>query len=143
MNPNELTRSLTEAEPEKSDDAFNKENNKSEHELTYTEILGAYSRNIKETLEQKRTYKKAIFWLSFVLLCLFTLAIIALIVFSFLSQSTLVERISLIVPGLVSFLTVFIVIPHVITQYLFNADEEKYMSDIIKHIQDYDKKMDS
>lgn len=49
------------------------------------------------------------------------------------------EWCSIAVPALVSFLTIFFVIPKVITEYLFNSEEEKYMSEIIKNIQNYDK----
>lgn len=49
------------------------------------------------------------------------------------------EWCSIVVPALAAFLTVFLVIPKVVTEYLFNAEEEKYMSEIIRNIQNYDK----
>ncbi len=41
--------------------------------------------------------------------------------------------------GLVStYITAIIVIPKHITEYLFNSDEEKYMSEVMKIIVEYD-----
>ncbi len=49
-----------------------------------------------------------------------------------------VSHVSVLIGTFVSFLTVFIVVPHTIAKYLFNTDEEKYMTDIIKSIQVHD-----
>lgn len=136
MKPEELAEQLQGIEPENNDDEFNSEKNIIEHEKLYTDILSAYTESLKITLKRKLFYKKCVFWLSYALLCIFPAGFICL-VFKYDFKS-LVEWCSLIIPVLISFLTVFIVIPHVITQYLFNAEEEKYMSDVIKHIQDYD-----
>ncbi len=138
MNPEELTNSLSGAKPDKSDKEFNNQDNINNHEERYTEILTAYTQSLEKTLKRKLRYKTLIFWLSFVLLCAFPVIIIILLLFG--KYSNITEWCAVIIPALISFLTIFIVIPQVITQYLFNADEEKYMSDIIKHIQDYDKK---
>lgn len=142
MNPEDLTKQLEGTSPDSTDDEFNAVRNVNQHERRYTDILNAYADDLDSTLKKKRTYKTIIFWLSFFLLCLFPVVFVALIVIiTFFSASfeNITNWISVIVPVLISFLTVFIVIPQVITQYLFNAEEEKYMSDIIKHIQDYDK----
>lgn len=144
MTPEELIDSLSGTRSYESDAEFNIDV-VSNHEKCYTDILRAYSENLEKTLVRKLFYKKCIFWLSFALLIIFPILILAVIIiiagFQYYGcYINMAEWCSIIIPALISFLTVFIVIPKVITQYLFNSNEEKYMSDIIKHIQDYDKK---
>lgn len=43
--------------------------------------------------------------------------------------------------GTVSFASVFIVLPKIIAEYLFNTSDEKNMVDIIKNMQEYDKSL--
>lgn len=50
----------------------------------------------------------------------------------------LANYLSLILPELLTFFTSFMVIPKIITNYLFNKDEEKYMSQIISNTQKFD-----
>lgn len=124
-----------------SDKQFNTPSPKAEHETAYTKILDAYAKNIEKTLEKKRCYKSLIFWLSFGLLIgVFILLVVLLVILLWKKPfSGITEWCSIVIPALVSFLTVFFVIPKVITEYLFNSEEEKYMSEIIKNIQNYDK----
>ena len=140
MKPEDLTDQLQGTAPDDTDDEFNAEKNVSRHEKRYTDILDAYTDSLQETLKRKLKYKTWIFWLSFVLLCAFPIGFVILV--STKRFDSISEWCAVIVPVLISFLTVFIVIPQVITQYLFNAEEEKYMSDVIKHIQDYDRNHD-
>lgn len=44
-----------------------------------------------------------------------------------------------VVTAISSFLTVFIIIPKIIAEYLFNSSEDAVMKDIVSIIQDYDK----
>lgn len=121
-----------------NDDVFNKNNyQKKVHEEDYTKILAAYAENLGITLKRKRRYKTLVFWLSYVLLIAVSF-VFGKMLFSDFENSA--KWWSVIGPALASFLTVFIVIPKIITDYLFNAEEEKYMSEIIKNIQSYDKK---
>lgn len=48
---------------------------------------------------------------------------------------------ALVIPAISSLIVAFIKIPEIIAQYLFNAEEDKNMTTIIKNIQDYDKTM--
>ena len=45
---------------------------------------------------------------------------------------------TILLPALSSLIVAFLKIPEIIAQYLFNIEEESYMSSIIKNIQDYD-----
>lgn len=115
---------------------------KDEHEAAYSQILNAYSTNIQTTLRSKHSYKKCFFCISVSILVLtFGLFFITPIFFArgWIPENTL-NNIPLVVSSTLSFLTIFIVIPKIITNYLFNLEEEKYMYQIIKSIQDYDKK---
>lgn len=125
----------------KSDKQFNDSSPKAKHETAYTKILDAYAANIDETLRRKRHYKTLIFWLAFALLAGVSLLLVGLLVILIWKKplTGVAEWCSVVIPALVSFLTVFFVIPKVITEYLFNSEEEKYMSQIIKNIQTYDK----
>ncbi len=129
---------LEEKAAVQNDSQFNKPTSKEKHEDAYTKILDAYAADIVETLEKKSIYKSHVFWLSFSLLVGVSLLIVYLLRFKTLS--TVTEWCMVVLPALVSFLTVFFVIPKIITEYLFNSEEEKYMSEIIKNIQNYDKK---
>lgn len=124
-----------------SDKQFNNETPKDQHETAYTKILDAYAENIAETLKKKRCYKTRIFWLSYILLSgVAILLVVLLCVLIWKKPLTgVAEWCSVVIPALVSFLTVFFIIPKIITEYLFNAEEEKYMSEIINNIQNYDK----
>ena len=129
----------------KSDSRFNKETPKAKHENAYTTILDAYAENITETLKTKRLFKAMVFWLAFILLALVFILLVVLLVWSIWKKpfTGIKEWCTVIIPALVSFLTVFFVIPKIITEYLFNSEEEKYMSEIIKNIQTYDKEGNS
>lgn len=126
---------------EDTDVRFNEPSPKERHEAAYTDILDAYTDNVKKTIKVKQGYKSKVFWLAIVLLVAVFLLLCGLLIWVGTTEQEIdiAERCSLIVPAMVSFLTVFIVIPKVITEYLFNSEEEKYMSEIIKNIQTYDK----
>lgn len=140
-NVQEVLAELSGDERVESDKQFNAPSPKAKHETAYTQILDAYAENIEKTLKKKRCYKSMIFWLAFILLAgVFVLLVGLLIVLIWKKPFTgIAEWCSIVLPALVSFLTVFFVIPKVITEYLFNSEEEKYMSEIIKNIQNYDK----
>lgn len=135
------TSELEKDEAVKTDRRFNNSTPKECHEASYTDILDAYTENVRETIKTKRCYKTIVFWTSMVLLvATFLLLVITIITFALKKQQPeIIEWCSAFIPAIVSFLTVFIVIPKVITKYLFNSEEEKYMSEIIKNIQTYDK----
>ena len=130
----------TNETPESSDDEFNK--NREAHEGSYTEILKAYETDIKNTLTKKSVYKPAIFWLSFIILvsaCLLVLGLTITLIIMACIKNDLALWVTTVTEVLLAFLATFIVIPQVITNYLFNTEEEKYMSEIIKSIQTYDR----
>lgn len=137
----EAAQGLNKGAEVNTDNRFNEPTAKERHEAAYTDILDAYIDNVKKTVEVKQGYKSKVFWLAIVLLIAVFLLLCGLLIWVGTTEQEIdiAERCSLIIPAMVSFLTVFIVIPRVITEYLFNSEEEKYMSEIIKNIQTYDK----
>lgn len=112
------------------------------HNDDYSNLLKVYSEFIDETLSTKKKMKKCFFRFSFCVMVLVTIIMITLFI---ASLSAIIsgdfELNDYILPSassLVSFLTVFIIIPKVIAEYLFNSGEEDIMKDIVKNIQDYD-----
>lgn len=99
-------------------------------------LIGWYFLLIKPAVQHTM-----VFWLAFILLAaVFVLLVGLLIVLIWKKPFTsIAEWCSIVLPALVSFHTVFFVIPKVITEYLLNSEEEKYMSEIIKTIQNYDR----
>ena len=97
----------------------------------YSEILRTYKNNLLLALRKKRTFKQWVFWISLaILITSFILTVIVIFVFS--------KKLGVIASGVASLLTVYLTIPKIISDYLFNKDEEKYMCEIIKNIQKYD-----
>lgn len=136
----EIVESLSEEKLIDTDQEFNKNKFVEEHEKDYSKILEAYSDYLQKNLDRKHCFKGIIFWVSISLLVMVVILFIDTIHTLSLNRCfDLVTWISQIAPVVISFLTVFIVIPQIITKYLFNTEEEKYMSEIIKNIQDYDR----
>ena len=105
------------------------------HGELYTDLLDVYVDDIRQTLENKRKLKEQFYDVCESILT-FTCAIFFIVIALMLTG--VVSRVSVLIGTFVSFLTVFIVVPHTIAKYLFNTDEEKYMTDIIKSIQVHD-----
>ena len=110
------------------------------HTEAYGDILKEYANNLIENNIIKRKNNKAMFIISCILLCTSFLAVIIIpIIIIFDSKATdAYEKIIEFIPTVITFLTSFMVIPKIITNYLFNKDEEKYMTQIITNTQKFD-----
>lgn len=115
----------------------------SAHNQQYTELLRAYVFDFRENSNAKRKNKTSMFRIAkglligipaaiimFLLLCLLCLA---------LDKVTVIEILPEIVTALVTLLGTFMVIPQMITKYLFNKKEEENLALIIGKIQEYDR----
>ena len=100
----------------------------------YSGILSSYENHIAKTLKFKRTYKHFVFWVSLSILTITFVAFIGILLFA----KNAFNDLNFTVSSLISLVTVFIVIPQIISNYLFNKDEEKYMCEIVKNIQKHD-----
>lgn len=113
------------------------------HNKSYTDLLESYTEFISKTLNAKRKMKNCFYWLSFLVMAAFSIIIIAGIILLFRNAEVLKSDYrDYILPALTalsSFITVLIVIPKIIAEYLFNSSEENIMNEVVKNIQEYDK----
>ena len=121
----------------KSDQELGDNENIGRRNILYTDLLREYTNNVKDSLQDKRFQKRVFFWFSFGLMSAITLLLIVVVVFCIRGciSGGLLE---IVAAAAVSFLTVMIVIPHTITNYLFNAKEEEAMVQVLSNIKDYD-----
>ena len=103
----------------------------------YNDILSDYRDAIHNTLKSKHVYKIITYVIVSAILVAITASTIVLL-FMYRRFDT-VEWIAVAVPMMISFLTTFIVIPKIIAGYLFDKDEEKHMTDLMKILIEYDK----
>lgn len=130
-------------QPLKSDDELLRESDKASmklHNVQYDHLLISYVDNVKESFQRKKFYKEFFFWTS-VLILILTFVMLVVTVIVSISKEFSKDLVAVLIPISVSFLTVFIVIPHTITKYLFNEQEEDNMSKVIGNIQEYDKEI--
>lgn len=146
---NETTRNMlfdNPTTPINNDDELKKCDSEAmkNHSDEYTKLLKAYVKNVEATLKDKRAHKWVFFIFSVLVLGAITYTLGMVIYYVYISSINDtnfivdINIISLLTTVLISFLTTFIVIPNIITNYLFNIEEEKNMSTIIKNIQEYD-----
>ena len=102
----------------------------------YNKILSHYEESIRLNLRNKRIYQMATFFVS--LFILLITAIGFFVIFHKCSSFALLDRLTVMIPLIISFLTVFIVIPKIITEYLFNKNEEKYMMELLQNLLKFD-----
>jgi len=113
------------------------------HNEQYTKLLEAYVENIKEVLADKRQKKEQTYRIAFGLMiaipiCVIVIIIIALLLGAFCTKVDMIDLLPEIVAAMGVFITTLITIPNLISEYLFNKEEEQAMSSIIAKIQDYD-----
>ncbi len=116
-----------------SDIGYIKANNKS-----FNQLLDAYVKNTKQNLSAKLWFKKIFFATCIIiLLAIATLMFFVTVycLFNDVSKETLIIS---MINSIVSFAASFIVLPHTIANYLFNTDEEKDMTGLVKNLQDHD-----
>lgn len=109
------------------------------HNQYFNELLSAYVKNADKNLRTKLGFKKNFFNVCIGILIAVTTVMLLTIIIALFKDFETSELISIALTNVVSFMTSFIILPKTIADYLFNTDEEKNMSDIIKSIQDYDK----
>lgn len=115
------------------------------HSGEYDKLLSAYTSHIEKTLTSKRRMKFWFYLISIIVLIVSTLTLIICVIYTIdginNSNLGLLDYIPSCATALLSFLTVYIVIPKIIAKYLFNSHEEDVMKDIVTSIQEYDKQI--
>ena len=111
-----------------------------ERNKKYSEILDIYALNVKLVLRIKIIFRVIFLIVSigalvgtFVLFCF----VLRWVTYSEIKIGYL-EYIVSIIASRVSMITVFMVLPKIMTKYLFDIEEEKNIYNIAKQIQDYD-----
>lgn len=120
----------------KNDDRFRM----TERNRKYSELLDAYTKNAKRVLLIKVIFR-IVFLLVSVGALIGTFTVFCITIWCILTkkvEAAYIETIVSILSAMVSMVTVFIVLPKIMTKYLFDIEEEKNMYNVVKQIQDYD-----
>jgi Fe2+ transport system protein B len=127
-----------------SDDALRKSDasSLSEHNEQYTLLLKAYVEDFKENSINKKTNKQDLYKIAKNLLLwipIITLILVFIILILIASNKIeMIEALPELISAMATLLGTFMVVPKIITKYLFNKEEEKYLAKIIGKIQEYD-----
>lgn len=109
------------------------------HNQCFNQLLKAYVKNADKNLNTKLSLKITFFYICVVILILITISMVLISMFALFNNFEKSTLFSILLTNAVSFLTSFIVLPKIIAKYLFNTEEEKNMTEIVKSIQAYDK----
>ena len=111
-----------------------------ERNKKYSEVLDAYVSNTKKVL-----WIKLVFRVIFLLVSMGALVGIFVVFCAVLwwaangkIEAGYLETVVTIISSMAAMMTVFIVLPKIMTKYLFDVEEEKNIYNIVKQIQDYD-----
>lgn len=122
------------------------------HSRNYSNLLNIYVVSTRRNIKVKTWLKISFFvftmgsMLAIVILFCFSLsyAFKSFAKFSNLNNvsiKAILSILTVVFPAISSLIVAFIKIPEIIARYLFNVEEDNYMSSVIKNIQDYDKLM--
>lgn len=117
-----------------ADDELNE--NKNKRSQLYSKILNDYADYLHDTFIAKKRYKLITYIV--VISILVSITAVTMILFFMHSSFEMKEWLSIAIPLMISFLTVFIVIPQIITNYLFDKDEESHLTELITILKDID-----
>lgn len=115
----------------------------SKHNKQYTTLLKAYVKYFEINSKNKSKDKEDLFNIAKALLiwiplctAIYIFTTLALLAFGIIN---IVETLPGIIAALVSLIGTFMVVPQMITEYLFNKEEEQHLTNIISKIQEYDR----
>ena len=107
-----------------------------DHIKTYSNIINNYETEIKKSLTNRNKHRTVLFVVSILILILTSIATFVLVFLCL--HKDFQTAVTILVPTVIEFLTTFIVIPKIITEYLFNKDEENNFYNILSRIMQYD-----
>ena len=111
------------------------------HNDQYTKLLQIYVRYARSTIKTKQRYKHQFYKLITRLLwaiVIMTLLTVFYAVLLYGDKEMSQNLLTTLIAGGASLITAIIVLPQTIAKYLFNPEEEKVLSEIIKNVQKYD-----
>lgn len=112
--------------------------NISNRDESYTSLLAHFVKITRIRNIVKEIHKWLYFWIITVFMAIFLYAVCHLIINIDLADVTLVSGLSVILPLLMSFTSVVISIPLIVTKYLFSSKEDKRIAKLIEHTQNHD-----
>ncbi len=115
------------------------------HNKSYDRILELYIKSVEENMSAKKRYKRRfsrccnIILYSISATLLLSLICIMIMTFKYPHIDFNIQNIIAVISAIsVAFVSSFMIIPKMITQYLFNLNEEDNVRHIIKNIQEHD-----
>lgn len=114
-------------------------NSMKNHNENFDRLLSIYVDNAYKNLTKKFDFKKEFFEVCLNTMVLVTLLMMFVTVWVLIKGVAGTEIISILITNIGAFLTTFIILPKTIADYLFDSEEEKNMTEIIKNIQEHDK----
>ena len=112
------------------------------HNKEFTELLTCYVDNYKKLWKDKIVLRRRMFYACLILLFLVSAVsggvIVVATVYAFCGNGSFESIAPAVVGAVASLISGFMTIPKIMAQYLYNAEEEKYLADIIGKIQEYD-----
>lgn len=106
---------------------------------SFKKLLNTYVENANRNLVAKLIFK-TLFFIACVTILMGIFVLLCKITWFCLKNEVSTETLIItMINTVISFLSSFIVLPHTIAQYLYNTDEEKNMTDLVKNIQERDK----
>ena len=115
----------------------------------YVNILNTYNTQIEESIKKRNTLKDSFFnminLIMKILIFLFTGSVVAsfivfvfMIIFKYNSSAVIAGAITGMISSFVTMLLSIFKLPQIIAEYLFNKEEDRMMSEVIKNIQTYE-----
>lgn len=110
------------------------------HAGQYTNLLKRYIQNSKTTAKQKKWFKNIFFTVAMLILIVsFALFVVLSISFAMKEWDDVdVTALTGLISSLAGILSLYIIIPKIIADYLFNTKEDDNMTKIVESIQKYD-----
>ena len=112
--------------------------NISDRDDAYTDLLNHFVEITKKRNKIKEIHKWIYFWIVIIFTCSFVVFIFILMNKIDFSNNNYVNNLSIIITAIISFCSVIISIPMIITKYLFTSKEDKRIARIILHTQQHD-----
>lgn len=141
----------TKSKKKKDFDIYNESRPPKEiHDRLYSHLLYVYTEDVERNLKNKSLLKNIFFYTVMGVFLVTSLGggFLFLKFFSWVQNAdhldtmkSIVSVVGVAIPTLSTMIVSLVKIPEIITKYLFNVQEEKYMKQIIKNLQDYDKEV--
>lgn len=112
--------------------------NISERDDSYTELLGHFVKITKARNIIKEIHKWLYFWIITILMVVFLGTVCGLLLKLDMTNITMRDSVAIVIPLLISFTSVIISIPLIVTKYLFSPKEDKRITKLIWHTQKHD-----